>query len=244
MAGPHSSLGLRADRVGSTRGCAGPRSRRVMALMAVLIGASAASRAQGEDFKLAVLGPEGAQTPGDRMTVNRPFGTWSLQCDLSVAQNRRICGVEQVLEQPGGAVLWRLARASDDRNVLVFSLPRNLDASQGLTVKLDGFATTVSTWSCQSACLAILPLTATLQSLLFSAASVEMSYRTTAGKPVVLTGTMAGFRLAIQAAAEDPFGKRVPPPASKPAAKVTEATGSVVAERVKRPKPAAASQPH
>ncbi len=244
MAGPHSSLGLRADRVGSTRGCAGPRSRRVMALMAVLIGVSAASRAQGEDFKLAVLGPEGAQTPGDRMTVNRPFGTWSLQCDLSVAQNRRICGVEQVLEQPGGAVLWRLARASDDRNVLVFSLPRNLDVSSGPDCEARRICDHGLNVVLPSACLAILPLTATLQSLLFSAASVEMSYRTTAGKPVVLTGTMAGFRLAIQAAAEDPFGKRVPPPASKPAAKVTEATGSVAAERAKRPKPAAASQPH
>ncbi len=117
MAGSHTSHSLRSHRTRSTPARAGVRSRHAMALVGVLVCASAAGRAQGEDFKLAVLGPEGAQTPGDRMTVSRPFGTWSLQCDLSVSQNRRICGVEQVLEQPGGAVLWRLARASDDRNV-------------------------------------------------------------------------------------------------------------------------------
>jgi invasion protein IalB len=202
--------------------------------------AAALGCARADELKLAVLGPEGADTPGDRLSVNRPFGSWSLQCDLSVVQNKRLCGVEQVLEQPGGAVLWRLARASDDRNVLVFSLPLNLDTARGLTVKLDGFATVVTTWNCQKACLALVPLTATLQSLLFSAATVEMSYMTTAGRPVVLTGSMAGFRAAIMAAAEVPFGKRVPPPAPKMAARPVEATGSVVAERMKKPKHPAA----
>lgn len=170
----------------------------------------AAFAARAESLQLATLGPEGATIPGDRMTVTRPYGTWTLQCDLSVSQNRRLCAVEQILQRPGGAVLWRLGRASDDRNVLIWSLPLNLNTAQGLTVKLDGFATTVSTWNCQTACVAIVPLSPTLQSLLFSAATVEMSYATKAGQPIVLSGTMNGFRQAIQAAAEDPFGKRVP----------------------------------
>lgn len=208
------------------------RARRIMTipglrgLMAVVLSAAAAG---AEPLQLAILSPEGATIPGDRMTVTRPFGSWTLQCDLSVSQNRRLCAVEQVLERPGAAALWRLARAADDRNVLVWSLPPHLNTAQGLTVKLDGFATTVSTWTCQTACIAIVPLSPTLQSLLFSAATVEMSYVTKADQPMVLTGRMDGFRQAIQAAAEDPFGKRVP---------VVATTGSVKAR-----KPAAPPQP-
>ena len=187
---------------------------------------------------MAVLGPEGADTPGDRISVTRAFGNWSLQCDLSVSQNKRLCGIEQVLQRPDGAVLWRLARAADDRNVLIWSLPLNINTDIGLTVKLDGFATTVSGWTCQTACLAVMPLSATLQSLLFSAATVEMAYVSRTGKQIVLQGSMTGFRQAIQAAAEDPFGKRVPPPPAKAAAKPGQTTGSIPAERARKPKSA------
>lgn len=196
------------------------RAARRIALSAVALGLLGAG-ARAEGVQLATLGPDGAATPGDRMTVTRPFGAWTLQCDLSVSQNRRLCAVEQVLERPGGAVLWRLARATDESNVLVWSLPLNLNTAQGLTMKLDGFATTISAWTCQTACLAIVPLTPTLQSLLFAATTVELAYTTNTGTPIVLTGTMAGFKLALRAAAEDPFGKRVPP----------TATGSVRAKK-------------
>lgn len=227
------------DTLGGPRGGVGIRSRVMAGIVGGSIGLAALiSGARGQEVALAVLGPEGADTPGDRMSVTRAFGSWSLQCDLSVSQNKRLCGVEQVLQRPDGAVLWRLARASDDRNVLVWSLPLNLNTAIGLTVKLDGFATTVSGWTCQTACLAITPLSGTLQSLLFSASTVEMSYVSRAGKQIVLQGSMTGFRQAIQAAAEDPFGKRVPPPPPKAAAKPGQTTGSLAADRPKKPKSA------
>lgn len=198
------------------------------ALIAVTLSADAA---RAESLQLATLSAEGATIPGDRMTVIRPYGTWVLQCDLSVSQNRRLCAVEQTLERPGAAAVWRLARTADDRNVLVWSLPPHLNTAQGLTVKLDGFATTVSTWNCQVACIAIVPLSPTLQSLLFSATTVEMDYVTKAGQRMVLAGRMDGFRQAIQAAAEDPFGKRVPV--------ATAAAATAAPASVKPKKPAA-----
>lgn len=226
-------------------GMGGPRtgdrrwSRSFAAILLSSVGlASFVAGARAQAVALAVLGPEGADTPGDRISVTRTFGSWSLQCDLSVSQNKRLCGIEQILQRPDGAVLWRLARAADDRNVLVWSLPLNLNTATGLTVKLDGFATTVTGWTCQTACLAVMPLSGTLQSLLFSSANVEMAYLSKAGKQIVLQGSMTGFRQAIQAAAEDPFGKRVPPPPAKAAAKPGQTTGSIPAERARKPQPA------
>lgn len=227
------------DPVGTSR--IGRRARLWPIIVAIcgLIGlAPFAAGAQGQGVALAVLGPDGADTPGDRISVTRAFAAWSLQCDLSVSQNKRLCGIEQILQRPDGAVLWRLARAADDRNVLIWSLPLNLNTDIGLTVKLDGFATTVSGWTCQTACLAVMPLSGTLQSLLFSATTVEMAYVSRAGKQIVLQGSMSGFRQAIQAAAEDPFGKRVPPPPSKAVAKSGQTTGSISAERARKSKPA------
>lgn len=185
-----------------------------LATLSLLVGPVLA-----EDIQLATLGREGAEIPGDRMTVVRTYGSWTLRCDLSVSQNRRLCAVEQVLERPGGAVVWRLAHAADERNVLVWSLPRSMNPNRGLTLKLDGFSTAVTGWTCGTACLAVMPLSPPLQSLLLSAAAVEMSYVTTEGAPMVLSGTMEGFRIALRDAAEDPFGKRVPPPAQKSTAK-------------------------
>jgi invasion protein IalB len=177
---------------------------------AFILAAQISEPRAAQDIKLAALDDTHASTPGDRMTVIRPFGDWTLRCELSVSQNRRICALEQVLRRETAAVLWRLAQAADGSNVLVWSVPTAMDASRGLTLKLDDFQTTLTGWTCRSACLLVKPLTPAFRTLLLGAGTVEATYTLTDGSTVTLSGTMTGIREAVRAASEDPFALRSP----------------------------------
>ncbi|MBE7203028.1 MAG: invasion associated locus B family protein [Parafilimonas terrae] len=185
---------------------------RAFGLAALALVAGMTGPVGAQETKLATLDSVGASIPGDRMTVVRPFGAWTLRCELSVSQNQRICALEQVLQREAGAVLWRLAQAVDGGNVLVWSVPAAMDRSKGLTLKLDDFQTAVTGWTCRSACLSVKPLTPAFRTLLLGASTVEASYTLTDGETVTVSGTMAGFREAIRAASEDPFALRKPMP--------------------------------
>ncbi|GJD33738.1 invasion associated locus B family protein [Methylobacterium aerolatum] len=189
--------------------------RRVL-LLGVALAAGLAGGVRAEGLTLASLDRSGAPAPppGDRLSVVRPFGPWTLRCEVSLSQNRRLCAVEQVLERPGGAVLWRVARASDESNVLVWSVPPAMDPAKGLRVSLGAYSLTIPNWTCRTACLALTRVTPPLEAMLLAATTVEMAYTTGDGRAVTLSGSMAGFREAVAAAAQDPFGKHPPHPAT------------------------------
>lgn len=192
------------------------RCLKTLPLIGALMVLASQRPAPAEELRLATLDQYAlaAPAPGDRMSVTRPFETWTLRCDLSISLNRRLCSVEQSLESADGAVFWRLAQTADERYVLIFSAPPNLDTDKGMSLTLDGFQTNVTDWSCQSVCIAAVALSKPLQSLLFSASTSAITYSIKSGPTVTFTGSMTGFSEALQAAAEDPFGKRPPRQAS------------------------------
>lgn len=170
--------------------------------------------------------------PGDRIIVQRPFGFWVLHCDLLVSANRRVCGVEQGLTAQAGSLYWKLAQTHDGNPVLVFSVPPMFDAASGLTFELDGFSRNIPApaWTCASACIAALALDGALQSLMLNAAQAVFTYRLKSDRTVTLVAPMEGFAAALDAAAEDPFGKRVqqaatPVPRPRPSGQDTSTGG-------------------
>ena len=192
------------------------RSELAFGVLAALISVAAID-ARAEPLKLATLShPDEIVTWGDRMTVTRPFGPWTLRCELSVAQNRRLCSLEQAIEGEGGAAVWRLAQTEDGRQVLIISLPGNMAPATGMKLKFDNFETTVGNWTCSKACIAVSLLDGRMQALMLASQMAEMTYEARSGRTVHLTASMAGFEVALQAAAEDPFGKRLKVMTAKP----------------------------
>lgn len=191
-----------------------------MALCTALPALSGTVSAQGQDLRLASLDQtELLDEPawGDRMTVTRPFGNWTLRCELSVSQNRRLCSVEQTVEGADGALFWRLAQTQDARNVLIFSLPPAMKPAPGLTLKFGPVQTQIDDWTCSpKACLALTLLNRPLQGLLLDSEQVDLLYETQSGQPVRLSSPLRGLRMALSAAARDPFAKQ--PPVRKPIA--------------------------
>lgn len=148
---------------------------------------------------------------GDRMTVTRPFGPWTLECVLSVSQNRRLCSVDQSVSVTGGGLYWKLGQTAGDRTAVIFSLPANMNPDQGLLLKFGKVQVYVNDWSCrQTACLAFIGLDRTLQGLLLDNDNVEMTYDTGSGQKIVLHSALSGLQAALRAAANDPFGKQAP----------------------------------
>lgn len=183
--------------------------------------------------RLASLDRPGQVTPwGDRMNVERPFGPWSLRCDLSVSQNKRLCALEQTITTTGGGILWRLALTADDEQVLVFSAPADLDWSAGLSIDAGMFSGAIKgdQWSCRQVCIAIVRFDGLMQRMLLESRTIGMRYRTSKGRDINLEASMDGFESALEAAAHDPFGKRparaglkkVPVPTSRPAGEGSE----------------------
>lgn len=180
--------------------------------------------------RLASLDVPGEVVPwGDRMTVERPFGPWTLRCDLSISRNKRLCALEQTLTAGGGGLLWRLALTPDQGQVLVFSAPSDLDRPSGLSIGAGSFSGKITNdqWSCGRVCIAIVRFDGGMQRLLLETRTIGMRYRTKSGEEVKLEASMDGFESALEAAAEDPFGKQ---PARAGLKKVPVPTGRPVGE--------------
>ena len=104
----------------------------------------------------------------------------------------------------------------DGRQVLIISLPGNMAPATGMKLKLDNFETTVGNCTCSKACIAVSLLDGRMQALMLASQVAEMTYEARSGRTVHLTASMAGFEVALQAAAEDPFGKRLKVMTAKP----------------------------
>lgn len=189
---------------------------RLMMVLGAMLAGGLPSHAQ--QLRLAAINEPGETLPlGDKMLVTRAFGPWTLTCELSVSKNKRLCSIEQQLQDGKAAVYWRVAQSLDNRPALVFSVPGNLDTKSGLILDFEGFKAAVSgqDWHCNPTCVAVVPLAGSITGRMVNAESVGLSYQTRSGDRLTLVASMAGFEQALLAAGKDPFGKRVPAQTAK-----------------------------
>lgn len=153
---------------------------------------------------------------GDVITITRPFGDWTLNCDLRLSLNKRLCAVQQVAQNGQAMVLWRLATTDDDKPVVVLSVPKDFVADKGLRMGFSGLEKVIggNDWRCSaSGCVAAFPFDGLLQPAIMSAQVVKFGYsiKDDAGAEteVSAVGSMAGFAQALDAGSKDPFGKTV-----------------------------------
>ncbi|MBA8904136.1 invasion associated locus B family protein [Phyllobacterium sp. P30BS-XVII] len=191
---------------------------------------------------------EPGETPewGDLIKVDRPFGSWSLKCDMRPSLNKRLCSTEQVVgDGQTQLVAWRIAMSADYKPIVVFALPPVLNIETGLRIGFSGLEKTIrgSEWSCGSnSCIASFPFEGFVQAAISGAKELSFSYTYREGetnKLVDAKSSMAGFQEALNAAAKDPFGKFVPikpekqaelKPSDDPAKKVDATETAAVAK--------------
>lgn len=177
---------------------------------------------------------------GDLVLVQRPFGSWSLKCEMRPSLNKRLCATEQLVNDGKQArVAWRIAMSDEYKPVIVFSLPALLDVQTGLRIGFSGLEKTISgsEWTCgASGCLASFPFEGFVQAAITNSSNINFSYRVkqdTGFEDVKVTSSMGGFSQALDAAAKDPFGKTVPVKQVKPAeAKAAPVAKSMATEKV------------
>ncbi|EJN01639.1 invasion associated locus B family protein [Phyllobacterium sp. YR531] len=164
-----------------------------------------------EPLRLATIAKPSEKLPlGDLMRVSRPFGDWTLICDLSISKNKRLCQVEQTVKSDHSALYWRIATSTDNVPVVVMSLPLDFDQNLGLSIHIGSYTARINynEWVCNTSCIAIVLLNNTFFSKLVNAEKVVVSFQTRIGNINTMVLSMNGFSSAVNAAKEDPFGKR------------------------------------
>lgn len=160
---------------------------------------------------------EPGETPawGDFMRIQRPFGPWTLLCDVRPSLNKRICSTEQAVVSGASVFVWRIAMDHEFKPVVLFSLPGNLDVTAGIRLGFAGLEKTIigKEWTCNAqSCIAAFPFAGFVQAAILDTKDMHFTYRVQSGDTAVdiqAVASMEGFPEALEAAAKDPFGKFV-----------------------------------
>lgn len=195
-------------------------------------GSSAvAPTADAPPLRLASLVKDGdTPTRGDLVTIERPFGTWKLLCNVRISTNKRICSVEQAVVSDKALFVWRIGMTTTLKPVVIFAMPPNFDADTGLHLGFSGLEKTIRAkeWACNGqSCIAAFPFSGLSQTAIANSRELKFQYSLKVQQSSVVistTSTMDGFSDALDAASKDPFGTFNPDPAPSPGKSITVAS--------------------
>ena len=184
--------------------------------------AAPASNEQPAGGTLAVKSPRLATfandefEDGDLMFISRPFGHWVMRCEWMLSTQKRICSIEQQALVEGVSVVWKIApQIGDERPLLVIQAPRNMIPAAGMRLSFSGLEKTLPAddWFCtDNGCLSSFPFDGFLGAAITNSPQVSFSFSIDeAGqkKPVQIVGIMDGYKAALNAVTNDPFGSQV-----------------------------------
>lgn len=164
-------------------------------------------------LKLASVGiPDQVTQPGDLIRISRKFANWTLRCDVRLSTNNRVCFVEQSGKAKGSGLVWRIAMNEQMKPIAILSMPANLDMSKGVRMTFGGLEKTLehNQFRCgANACVGGFPFEGFVQKAITSAQNVGFAFTPTSGESIDIRFSMAGFNLALDAAARDPFGRDI-----------------------------------
>jgi hypothetical protein len=121
------------------------------------------------------------------------------------------CNIEQSIRKGEIGMAWNLMQTKSGMPVLGFVMPAAFDKATGLTMDF-GFEKTIrNDWACsKTICTVAIPFDGLFQQAVMQAQQISFTYSVKDGdslKKMTMPSVMTGFREALKAAAEDPFGK-------------------------------------
>ncbi|WP_297321964.1 hypothetical protein [uncultured Bartonella sp.] len=148
--------------------------------------------------------------PGDIINLDRPFGNWSLKCELLLSQDRRLCRTEQTMRSGSDQLTWRIVLTTDNIPYVVITTNAGIDLSSGIRMGFSAIEKTLQSpdevGCTDKACFAAFPFIGFVQAAILGSQDVWFSYRKD-DRDVHLINSMAGLKEALQASATNPYGQ-------------------------------------
>jgi invasion protein IalB len=147
--------------------------------------------------------------PGDFIVLTRLFQAWTTTCQYRLEPGRRVCFVQQVLNDKDGrpAATWRIGPTTAGQNAVQITLLGSKPVADSFVMKSEDNmmrAIPAAQWKCgASECTTMFMYTRSFLETFMTQNTVRISFkRAEAEAPVELTATLLGFSAAADSTLE------------------------------------------